>query len=146
LPHRYLAKPLCRRNQGSDLHRRPHLQGHHHSPQSIRPYLRPGNGSPAGKLGLHVGDYIAVNALPEISESGYINTRHLDNKTGVALVLGTARAIRENKVSLPVTCKLLFTIAEEVGVGISTGLQKNVAELVIIDNATTAEEQNSSEP
>jgi len=45
-----------------------------------------------------------------------------------------------------VTCKLLFTIAEEVGVGISTGLQKNVAELVIIDNATTTEEQNSSEP
>ncbi|HED24595.1 MAG TPA: osmoprotectant NAGGN system M42 family peptidase [Firmicutes bacterium] len=97
------------------------------------------------KLGLHTGDYIAVDALPEIGESGYINARHLDNKAGVALVLGTAKAIRENKVPLPVTCKLLFTIAEEVGVGASTGLQKNVAEMVTVDNATVAEEQNSSE-
>ncbi len=99
-----------------------------------------------GKMGLHVGDYIAVNALPEISESGYINARHLDNKAGVALVLVTTRATRENKVSLPVTCKLLFTIAEEVGMGASTVLQKNVAEMVTVDNATVAEEQNSSEP
>ncbi|MDY6826980.1 MAG: osmoprotectant NAGGN system M42 family peptidase [Bacillota bacterium] len=96
------------------------------------------------ELGLHVGDYVAVDSLPEVSESGYINARHLDNKAGVSLVLGTARAIWENKISLPVTCKLLFTIAEEVGVGASTGLQENVAEMVTVDNATLAKGQNSS--
>ncbi|MDW7739664.1 MAG: osmoprotectant NAGGN system M42 family peptidase [Bacillota bacterium] len=97
------------------------------------------------KMGVNVGDYIAVDASPETSESGYINARHLDNKAGVALVLGTAKALWENNAHLPVTCKLLFTIAEEVGVGASTGLQEKVAEMVTVDNATVAEGQNSSE-
>ncbi len=96
-------------------------------------------------LGVHVGDYIAINSSPQVSESGYVNARHLDNKAGVALVLGAAKAIWESKTPLPVTCKLLFTIAEEVGVGASTGLQEKVAEMVTVDNATVAAGQNSSE-
>ncbi len=96
-------------------------------------------------LGINVGDFIAIESHPRISKNGYINARHLDNKAGVALVLGTAKAIWEAEVKLPVTCKLLFTIAEEVGVGASTGLQEQVAEMVTIDNATLAEGQNSSE-
>ncbi len=103
------------------------------------------NRSDLENLGIHVGDYIAVEANPQISSGGYINSRHLDNKAGVALVLGVAKALWEQEISLPVTCKLLFTIAEEVGVGASTGLQENVAEMVTVDNATVAEGQNSSE-
>jgi len=97
------------------------------------------------KLGFHVGDYIAVDSNPQFSENGFINARHLDDKAGVSLVLGAARAAWEKGVPLPVTCNLLFTISEEVGVGASAGLQQNVAEMVTVDNATLAQGQNSSE-
>ncbi len=97
------------------------------------------------KLGLNVGDFIAVDTLSEISETGYINSRHLDDKAGVAVIMGAAKAIIENNVYLPVDCHLLFTISEEVGAGASAILNEDVAELISIDNGTTAPGQNSSE-
>ncbi len=97
------------------------------------------------EMGFHVGDYIAVDSNPQFSDNGFINARHLDDKAGVALVLGAAKAVWEREIPLSVTCNLLFTISEEVGVGASAGLQQNVAEMVTVDNATPAQGQNSSE-
>ena len=34
------------------------------------------------KLGVHVGDYVAIDTNTEINENGYINSRHLDDKAG----------------------------------------------------------------
>ncbi len=97
------------------------------------------------KLDFNVGDYISVDPSPEITASGYINSRHLDNKAGVATLLAAAKALKESEVSLPVDCHLLFTITEETGSGASTGLHQDVAEMVSIDNATPAPGQNSRE-
>ena len=104
-----------------------------------------GNKNDLEQLGFAVGDYIAIDANPQVSANGFINARHLDDKAGVALVLGAAKAVWEQGLELDVTCKLLFTIEEEVGVGASAGLQENVAEMVTVDNATLAPGQNSSE-
>lgn len=97
------------------------------------------------RLGLHVGDIIAVDSQPEIAENGYINARHLDDKAGVAVLLGAIKAIRENDLVLPVDCHPLFTISEEVGSGASGALHRDVAEMLTLDNGTTAPGQNSSE-
>ncbi|MDX1654900.1 MAG: osmoprotectant NAGGN system M42 family peptidase [Candidatus Competibacteraceae bacterium] len=97
------------------------------------------------RLGFNVGDFIAVDPCPEITDSGYINSRHLDNKAGVATLLAAARALRDAQVPLPVDCHLLFTITEETGSGASAGLHQDVAEMVSIDNATPAPGQNSRE-
>jgi len=97
------------------------------------------------ELGFHVGDFVAVDPVPEFNPNGYINSRHLDNKVGVAILLGTAKSITEQKVKIPVDCHLLFTISEEVGSGASGILHQNVAEMVSIDNATPAPGQNSNE-
>jgi len=56
-----------------------------------------------------------------------------------------AKAIQEAKIELPVDCHLLLTISEEVGSGASAILHQDVAEMVSIDNGTTAPGQNSSE-
>ncbi len=93
----------------------------------------------------HVGDYVAVDPNPEITDNGYINSRHLDDKAGVAVMLAAAKAVVDAKASLPVDCHLLFTISEEVGSGASAVLHQDVAEMVTIDNGTTAPGQNSSE-
>jgi peptidase M42 family hydrolase len=95
--------------------------------------------------GIHVGDIVAIEPNPERTANGYINSRHLDDKAGVAVVFGAAKAIVESGLTLPVDCHLLFTISEEVGSGASAVLHQDVAEMVSIDNGTTAPGQNSSE-
>ena len=59
--------------------------------------------------------------------------------------MGAAKAILEQDVPLPVDCHLLFTISEEVGSGASAVLHGDVAEMLAVDNGTTAQGQNSSE-
>ena len=96
-------------------------------------------------LGIQIGDIISIDPRFERSEDGFINSRHLDDKAGVATVLAAARAVKRSKLELPIDCHLLFTISEEVGVGASHVLHGDVAELVSIDNGTIAPGQNTSE-
>ena len=95
-------------------------------------------------LGIEIGDTLAVDSQPEFGPHGFINARHLDDKAGVATVLAAAKAVREEGLTLPIDCHLLFTLSEEVGVGASAVLHGDVAELVSVDNGTIAPGQNTS--
>jgi len=97
------------------------------------------------RLGLNIGDPVAVDPNPEFLPNGFINSRFLDDKAGVASILAAAKAVVEAEPKVPVDCHLLFTISEEVGVGASHILQGDVAEMVSVDNGTIAPGQNTSE-
>lgn len=97
------------------------------------------------KLGINIGDYVAIDPQPEFLDNGFIVSRHLDNKAGVATLLAAAKAIRESEAELPVNTHLLFTISEETGSGASAILHRGASELVTIDNGTVAPGQNSRE-
>lgn len=97
------------------------------------------------RLKINVGDFIAVDAQPEFLPNGFVNSRHLDDKAGVACLLAAAKALREAGEPLPVDCYLLFTLTEEVGSGASSVLHGHVAEMVAIDNATCGPGQACSE-
>lgn len=97
------------------------------------------------RLGVHVGDFIAIEPQPEFLDNGYIVSRHLDDKAGAAVLLGAIKAIRDHQVELPIDCHPLFTISEEIGSGASAILHGDVAEMLTLDNGTTAPGQNSSE-
>lgn len=97
------------------------------------------------RLKVEVGDMVAIDPQPEFTESGFIVSRHLDNKGGAALMLAALRALAESGRSLPVDTFWLFTIAEEVGHGAASVLSPDIASLVAVDNGTTAPGQNSSE-
>jgi len=99
----------------------------------------------ARALGIHVGDTVAIDPGTEILDNGFICSRHLDDKAGVAAVLAAARSVRESGAKLPMDCHLIFTISEEVGVGASHVLHGDVAELVSIDNGIIAPGQNTAE-
>ena len=94
---------------------------------------------------IQVGDFVAFDALPEISDGGFINARHLDDKAGVAILLSVAKALKEEKTDLPIDCHLIFTIFEEVGSGASAAVYGDVAEMVVIDHAPVATNQNATE-
>ncbi|CAN5908894.1 osmoprotectant NAGGN system M42 family peptidase [soil metagenome] len=96
-------------------------------------------------LGIQVGDSVALVANPEVTESGFIVSRHLDGKAGVAAALAAAKAMVDGGVELEHKANLLVTIAEEVGHGASHGLGEDVAEMVSVDNAVCAPGQHSIE-
>jgi peptidase M42 family hydrolase len=97
------------------------------------------------RLGLQIGDFVAFIASPELTADGYIVSRHLDGKAGVAIALALAKNFAENKVVLPHRTMVMITITEEVGHGASHGLPADAAELVSVDNAVCAPGQHSLE-
>lgn len=97
-------------------------------------------------LGVNVGDYVVFDPGTEfMAATGFINARHLDDKAGVAVLLGATKALRETGAKLPLDCHLIFTISEEVGSGSSHTLHGDVAEMVTIDSAPQAHWKNSRE-
>jgi peptidase M42 family hydrolase len=97
------------------------------------------------QLGIDVGDIVAVDPQPEFLENGFIVSRHLDDKAGVAIMLAALEAMQRQNVETPVDTYWIFTIGEEVGVGASSALVPEIASLVAIDNGTTAPGQASQE-
>ncbi len=102
-------------------------------------------GADLKRLGIDVGDIVAIDPMPEFIENGFIVSRHLDNKAGVAVALAAIEALQRETSKTPVDIHFLFSIAEEVGVGASALLTTDVAAMVTIDNGTTAPGQNSDE-
>ena len=96
-------------------------------------------------LGVNVGDFVAVDPQPEITPSGYISSRHLDDKAGVAALLAACKAIVESDLKLPVYFHPMFTVTEEVGFGASAILDERISEMVGIDIAIPGTGQNSRE-
>lgn len=97
------------------------------------------------KMGVNIGDFIAIDAQPELHENGYISSRHLDDKAGVAALLAAIKAIVESGLTLPVYFHPMFTVTEEVGFGASAILDERISEMVGIDIAIPAPGQNSRE-
>jgi peptidase M42 family hydrolase len=93
--------------------------------------------------GFRIGDFVSVEAMPEFNDNGFINSRHLDDKCGVAAMLAAAKAILDAGLKPEVDSHLLFTISEEVGVGASHVLHGDVAEMLSVDNGTIAPQQNT---
>ena len=96
-------------------------------------------------LGIRVGDFVALDANPVITAHGYVKSRHLDDKAGIAAALGAFKAVRDARITPLVSAHLLVTIAEEVGHGATHGLDTDVAEMVAVDNAVVAPLQQSRE-
>ncbi len=96
-------------------------------------------------LGIRVGDFVALDANPVLTDDGFVVSRHLDDQAGVAIVLALVKHFAENHTVLPHRTTVMITIAEEVGYGASAGVPADVAELVAVDNAVCAPGQQSLE-
>ncbi|WP_425560166.1 osmoprotectant NAGGN system M42 family peptidase [Kineococcus glutinatus] len=97
------------------------------------------------ELGISVGDFVALDASPQVTRGGYVKSRHLDDKAGLACCLAAVKAIVDARATVAVTAQLLVTIGEEVGFGATHGLAPDLAEMVAVDNAVVAPGQSSRE-
>ena len=84
-------------------------------------------------LGIGAGDFVSFDPRTTVTPSGFIKSRHLDDKASSGMLLALARLVREAGLSLDREVWLLFTNYEEVGHGGSAGLPPGVEEILVVD-------------
>ncbi len=84
-------------------------------------------------LGIEVGDIVAFDPRTRVTETGYIKSRFLDDKLSVAILLGFAKYIKDNSVTLPRRTYVHVTVYEEVGHGGSASVPAGVTEAISVD-------------
>lgn len=95
-------------------------------------------------LGINHGDYISFDAKFQVTESGFIKSRHLDDKASVAVLLGMLKEMSEEKLIPERNLKLLISNYEEVGFGASW-LPSDIREFLAIDMGAIGDDLNGSE-
>lgn len=96
-------------------------------------------------LGIEVGDFVAFDPRVEITDTGFIRSRHLDDKAGVACIVGAVKALLDAGKRPGQHVTILISNYEEVGHGASTGIPDDVKELLTVDMAAVGTGQNSDE-
>lgn len=96
-------------------------------------------------LGIEVGDFVALDPRLQVTETGFVRSRHLDDKAGVAVIVGAIKALAD--ADLTPTQRTTFHLSnyEEVGHGAATGIPTDVCELLVVDMAAVGEGQRSDE-
>lgn len=95
-------------------------------------------------LGINHGDYISFDAKFQVTESGFIKSRHLDDKASVAVLLGMLKEMSEEKLIPERNLKLLISNYEEVGFGASW-LPSDIKEFLAVDMGAIGDDLNGSE-
>jgi len=96
-------------------------------------------------LGVAVGDFVVFDPRVEVSAAGFVRSRHLDDKAGVACVLAAVKALCAAGRLPAQRTTLHFSHYEEVGHGAATGFPPDLAELVTVDMAVVGAGQTSDE-
>jgi putative aminopeptidase FrvX len=97
------------------------------------------------KLGIEVGDFVSFESRFRVTDSGYIKSRHLDDKASVAIILGVCKYLSENNIIPEYSIQIFISNYEEVGHGASSGLSEEVEELLCVDMGTPGSGQNTDE-
>ena len=87
----------------------------------------------AKALGIDVGDIVAFEPRTCVTSSGYIKSRFLDDKLSCGILLGIAKLISENQLTLNRKTYIHFTVYEEVGHGGSSSVPADVTEAISVD-------------
>ncbi len=85
------------------------------------------------KLGIMIGDIVAFEPRTRVTKSGYIKSRFLDDKLSVGILLGQAKYLADNKISLERKLYHHITVYEEVGHGACGTVPEGVTEILSVD-------------
>ncbi len=96
-------------------------------------------------LGVEVGDFIFLDPRVEVTDTGFIRARFLDDKAGVAAIYGALLALRQAGAQPAQRTAILIANYEEVGHGGAAGLPADLAELLVVDMGAIGEGQASDE-
>lgn len=84
-------------------------------------------------LGIETGCYISWDPRTVLTDSGYLKSRHLDDKASAGMLLALARMVSEGRIPLKRRVAILFTVFEEVGHGGSLRLPEGIEDMLAVD-------------
>ncbi|QQE73776.1 M42 family metallopeptidase [Brevibacillus composti] len=96
-------------------------------------------------LGIRVGDFVSFDPRVTVTESGFIKSRHIDDKASVAVLLGVLKHIRETGLTLPYTTHFLISNNEEIGYGGNSNIPERVVEYLAVDMGAIGDGQTTDE-
>ena len=91
------------------------------------------------KLGIEVGDFVCFDPRTRRTNSGYLKSRFLDDKLSVGILLGFAKFLADNKITLPRKTFVHVTVYEEVGHGGAASVPAGVTEAISVDMGCVGE-------
>ncbi|WP_223820992.1 M42 family metallopeptidase [Bacillus sp. S3] len=96
-------------------------------------------------LGIEVGDFISFDPRVELTPSGYIKSRHLDDKASVAILLQLIKQIKTENLTLPYTTHFLISNNEEIGYGGNSNITPETVEYLAVDMGAMGDGQSTDE-
>lgn len=90
-------------------------------------------------LGIENGDYIAIDTKTEITESGFIKSRFLDDKLSVACFFGVLKEMKDKNITPTNNVIFIVSTYEEVGHG-SSHIPSEITELLAVDMGCVGED------
>lgn len=97
------------------------------------------------KLGIRAGDFISFDPRTTVTDSGFIKSRHLDDKASAGILAALAKYIKEENISLKRKVSLLFTTYEEVGHGGAAGIPADTVEMIAVDMGAVGDDLETNE-
>ena len=96
-------------------------------------------------LGIEVGDFISFDPRTVVTETGFIKSRHLDDKVSAAILIHLLKTYKEESIELPYTTHFYFSNNEEIGYGANSSIPKQVVEYLAVDMGAMGDDQQTDE-
>ncbi|WP_142826154.1 M42 family metallopeptidase [Planococcus soli] len=96
-------------------------------------------------LGIEVGDFVSFQPRFEETQSGYIKSRHLDDKASTALLLQLVKYFSDTGEELPYTTHFYISNNEEIGYGGNSSIPPETQEYIAVDMGAIGDGQESDE-
>ncbi|OXM87877.1 M42 family metallopeptidase [Paenibacillus rigui] len=96
------------------------------------------------KLGIGVGDFISFDPRAQFKDNGFIKSRHLDDKAGVASLYGLLELLKRESILPAHPLKLFISTYEEVGHG-AAFLPPEIDELLAVDMGAMGDDLSCTE-
>lgn len=96
-------------------------------------------------LGIWVGDFVSFHPRFAVTESGFVKSRHLDDKASVAILLHVVAKLKENGIELPYTTHILISNNEEIGYGGNSNIPPETVEYLAVDMGAIGDGQATDE-
>ena len=97
------------------------------------------------KLDISVGDFISIDPRVKVSESGFIKSRHLDDKASAGVLMSLAEYFKNENITPKRKLYLLFTNYEEVGHGGCAGIPEDAIEMISVDMGAVGDDLTTDE-
>ncbi|OZU88721.1 peptidase M42 [Virgibacillus indicus] len=111
----------------------------------VRIDVKAENAEDIRELGIEVGDFVSFDPRVQITDNGFIKSRHLDDKASVGILLQLIKRIKEETITLPYTTHFLISNNEEIGYGGNSNIPPETVEYLAVDMGAMGDGQSTDE-